>query len=78
MKAADRYHKFVEWSEEDGLYVGYCPDLFPFGGVCHASVAKDAYAELCEIVDEHVADLDKDHQPLPPILTRPMKDLALV
>ena len=29
MKTEDRYLKFVRWSEEDALYVGYCPDLFP-------------------------------------------------
>jgi hypothetical protein len=34
MKAEDQYLKFVRWSEEDASYVGYCPDLFPWGGVC--------------------------------------------
>ena len=33
MKAEDRYLKFVRWSDEDGAYVGFCPDLFPWGGV---------------------------------------------
>ena len=27
MKTTDRYHKWVEWSEEDSAYVGKCPDL---------------------------------------------------
>ncbi len=27
MKAIDRYHKWVEWSEEDQVYIGQCPDL---------------------------------------------------
>ena len=35
MKAHDQYLKFVRWEEADQLYVGYCPDLFPWGGVCH-------------------------------------------
>ena len=26
MKPQDRYLMFVRWSEEDRLYVGYCPD----------------------------------------------------
>jgi predicted RNase H-like HicB family nuclease len=77
MRPADRYHKFVEWSDDDQLYVGYCPDLFPFGGVCHAASAKDAYAELCEVVENHVAELGQGHEPLPPVLTRPMRELAL-
>ena len=29
MKPEDRYLKFVRWSDEDTLYIGYCPDLFP-------------------------------------------------
>ena len=31
MKEQDQYLKFVQWEEDDGLYVGYCPDLFPWG-----------------------------------------------
>ena len=31
MKAQDHYLKFVRWNEEDSFYVGYCPDLFPWG-----------------------------------------------
>ena len=27
MKLSDRYHKWVEWSEEDATYLGKCPDL---------------------------------------------------
>src|SRR6185295_8038077 len=34
MKTEDQYLRFVRWSDDDQLYVGYCPDLFPWGGVC--------------------------------------------
>lgn len=27
MKEIDRYHKWVEWDDEDGVYIGKCPDL---------------------------------------------------
>jgi hypothetical protein len=27
MKDLDRYHKWVEWNEEDQVYIGKCPDL---------------------------------------------------
>jgi hypothetical protein len=27
MKKTDAYHKWVEWSAEDSVYVGKCPDL---------------------------------------------------
>jgi hypothetical protein len=40
MKAEDRHLKFVLWSDEDRAYVGYCPDLFPWGGVCHGATEE--------------------------------------
>ena len=27
LKTADAYHKWAEWSDEDGVYLGKCPDL---------------------------------------------------
>jgi predicted RNase H-like HicB family nuclease len=54
MKPQDRYLMFVRWSEEDQLYVGYCPDLFPAGGVCHGSTRVEAFTRLCEVVDDTV------------------------
>jgi len=74
MKAEDRYLKFVRWLEEDGVYVGYCPDLFPWGGVCHAATEDAAYRELCELVRQELQDLQAEGQELPPASTRPMRD----
>ena len=51
MKAQDQYLKFVKWEETDALYAGYCPDLFPWGGVCHAETEADAYKKLCTLVE---------------------------
>jgi len=31
---------------QDKQVVGYCPDLFPWGGVCHAATEEGAYGEL--------------------------------
>jgi putative addiction module component (TIGR02574 family) len=53
-KPSDKYLLFVEWSDEDGLFIGYCPDLF-FGGVCHDETRIAAYAKLVEIVEYDVA-----------------------
>ena len=50
MNATDRYLKYVRWSDDDGLYVGYCPDLFPWGGVCHGKSEKETYLQLVEPV----------------------------
>ena len=45
------YLKFVQWSEADQLFVGYCPDLF-IGGACHGPDEQKVYREL----SKHVAD----------------------
>ncbi len=68
MKAADTYPAFVEWSDEDELYVGRCPDLF-LGG-CHGDNPVEVYAELRAIVEEEVADLLGGGRPLPPVITQ--------
>ncbi len=78
MKAEDAYLKFVQWNDEDRLYVGYCPDLFPWGGVCHASTEEAAYAELCSLVRDEVEELQKAGKPLPVPNTRPMREAVPV
>ncbi len=74
MKAQDQYLQFVRWEEEDGLYVGYCPDLYPSGGVCHGTTAVEAYARLAEIVEDTVATAQAQGLELPPPSTRPMRE----
>lgn len=74
MRAQDQYLKFVRWEEEDGLYVGYCPDLFPFGGVCHGAIEEEAYRQICVLVAEEVAELQAQGRELPPPSTRPMRE----
>lgn len=61
--AAARYLKIVEWSDEDECFVGRCPGLF-LGG-CHGSDETKVYTELCELVEEHVAELLAGRAPLP-------------
>ncbi len=75
MKAQDRYLTFVHWSDEDQVYVGYCPDLFPAGGVCHGSTAIEAYSKLCEIVEDTVSTAASQGLPLPEPQTRPMREI---
>ena len=66
-KEASRYVKIVEWSEEDGCFVGRCPELF-FGGT-HGDDEAAVYAELCGIVEETLADLATAGKELPEPLT---------
>ena len=74
MKTQDQYLQFVQWSEEDNLYVGYCPDLFPWGGVCHGATAVEAFTQLSEIVEETVTTARAQGRELPPASTRPMRE----
>jgi len=64
MKPEDRYHRFVQWSDEDQCYIGYCADLY-FGVVCHADNELEAYSELCTIIREEVAHRLSQGQTLP-------------
>ena len=66
MKPSDRYLKIVEWSDEDGCYVGTCPGLM-LGGV-HGRNEARVYAELCRAVEEWIAVHEQDGTPLPPVL----------
>lgn len=78
MKPEDQYLKFVRWNEADHCYVGYCPDLFPWGGVCHGLTEEQTYTELCHLVREEVEELTASDKKLPPASTRPMREAVLV
>ena len=77
MKTQDRYLKFVRWSDEDRLYLGYCPDLFPWGGVCHGATEESVYRQLAELVRAEVEELQRDGKQLPEPATRPMREAVL-
>ena len=74
MKAHDQYLKFVRWEDADQLYVGYCADLFPWGGGCHGATEEETYHQLCAIVAEEVDQLRQEGKALPPATTRAMRD----
>ena len=63
MKDSDQYLKIVEWSEEDGCYLGTCPGLM-LGGV-HGDNESEVYKELCEVVDEWIEIYKEDGENLP-------------
>ena len=77
MKPEDSYHRFVQWSDEDQCYIGYCPDLY-FGGVCHADVELEAYSELCTIIREEVAHRLAQGHPLPTPAVKATRSLEFV
>ena len=65
MKKSDKYLKVVEWSEEDGCYVGSCPGLF-LGG-CHGDNEEEVYHQLVAMVDEWLELFAQERKELPPL-----------
>ena len=64
MNDASRYVKIVEWSDEDGAFVGRCPGVI--GPCCHGPDEVAVYEELCGIVSEWLELAVSDGRPLPP------------
>ena len=64
MKESARYVKIVEWSDEDGCYVGSSPGLF-LGG-CHGDDERLVFEELCQIFEETIELYHQEGKPLPP------------
>ena len=60
---AGQYVKYVEWSDEDGCFIGRCPELF--AGAVHGPDEAKVYTELCQTVNEWIELLEKDGVPLP-------------
>jgi hypothetical protein len=73
MKPSDRYHKWVEWSEEDATYLGKCPDLIT--GI-HGDDPVQLYSDLYGVVEEVIRHCEFEGRPLPAPRVRPMQDVA--
>jgi predicted RNase H-like HicB family nuclease len=73
MKAIDAYHRWVEWSDEDGVYIGKCPDLIT--GI-HGEDPVEVYKELGQVVQEVIDHFQQEGRDLPPARTRPMMEVV--
>jgi len=73
MKPADQYHKWVEWSDEDQVYIGRCPDLIT--GI-HGDDPVAVYNDLCTTIDEVIDHFRSVSKPLPPARVRPMQEVV--
>lgn len=73
MKLNDRYHKWVEWSDEDKVYLGRCPDVIT--GI-HGTDPIALYGELCEVVEEVLLELQASGHKLPKPTTRPIQEIV--
>ncbi|MDI6793168.1 MAG: pilus assembly protein HicB [bacterium] len=71
MKTSDQYHKWVEWSEEDHVYIGMCPDLIT--GI-HGDNPLQVYSQLCEVIEDVVSQFESEERSLPAPRVRPMQE----
>ena len=63
MREEARYIKIIEWSDEDGCFIGSCPELF-YGG-CHGNNEREVFDQLCQIIEETIELYRQDGKPLP-------------
>jgi predicted HicB family RNase H-like nuclease len=64
MKIAARdFLRVIEWSEEDGCYVGSAPPLI--GRCCHGTSETQVVRELARIVEEWIAIHQAEKRTLP-------------
>jgi hypothetical protein len=73
MKPIDEYHRWVEWNDEDQVYIGKCPDLIT--GI-HGDDPVQVYSELNEIVQEVIDEFNRTGRELPLPRTRPMMEVS--
>jgi hypothetical protein len=73
MKTIDEYHRWVEWSDEDQVYIGRCPDLIT--GI-HGDDPIQVYRELGEVVQDVIDHFHAAGKPLPLPRTRPMMEVS--
>ena len=73
MKKSDLYHKWVEWSEQDQVYIGKCPDLIT--GI-HGDDPVKLYSELCEVIEDVILHFEAEKRLFPSPRIRPMQDVA--
>jgi len=73
VKLSDRYHKCIEWSEEDATYLAKCPDLIT--GI-HGDDPVKLYAELNDVIEEVLHHFEAEGRVFPTPRVRPMQDVV--
>jgi hypothetical protein len=56
MKESKKITMWIEWSDEDAAFIGYCPQFFPYGAICHAHTEAKAVAKLAAIVRDELGE----------------------
>ena len=73
MKQLDQYHKWVEWSEADQVYIGRCPDLIT--GI-HGDDSVALYGEHCEVIQDMIDHFHAEERMLPQPRIHPMCEVV--
>ena len=73
LKLSHQYHLWVEWSNDDGVYIGKCPDLIT--GI-HGDDPVKLYGELVEVVEDVIQHFQAEGRALPPNRVRPMREIG--
>jgi predicted HicB family RNase H-like nuclease len=60
---SSRFPRLIEWSEEDGCFVGSAPPLV--GQCCHGKTEADVATQLSAIVNDLVQDVLDGRMPAP-------------
>ena len=47
---------WIEWSDEDAAFIGFCPEFFPYGAVCHGHTEAKAIAKLAAILRDELGE----------------------
>jgi hypothetical protein len=47
---------WIEWSDEDAAFFGYCPQFFPYVAVCHGHIEAKAITKLAAIVRDELGE----------------------
>ena len=67
------HYRWVEWSDEDQVYIGKCPDLIT--GI-HGDDLVQFFKELGEVVQEVIDHFQQTGRQLPAARTRPMMEVT--
>ena len=56
MSETKRVAMWIEWSDEDAAFLGYCPQFFPYGAVCHGHTEGKTLYKLAMLVREELEE----------------------
>jgi predicted RNase H-like HicB family nuclease len=56
MSGTKKITMWIQWSDEDGAFIGYCPEFFPCGAVCHGHTEAKTVTKLARLVRQELEE----------------------